>query len=91
MSLHDDTYAFAHRIQDLTIHLVQTAEGELPGHGGSTSTAKTLIRVAEEWRQADSTWTAPGTRITANGRDRSPTQTGMSSDLARPFVRPIRR
>ena len=32
-SLHDDSYAFAHRDRDLTIHLAQAGVHELPGHG----------------------------------------------------------
>ena len=52
VSLHDDTYAFAHRNRDLTIHLVQTAEGKLPGNGGLYIHCQDADRVAEEWRQA---------------------------------------
>jgi catechol 2,3-dioxygenase-like lactoylglutathione lyase family enzyme len=52
VSLHDDTYAFAHRNRDLTIHLAQTAGGELPGHGGLYIHCQDADRVAEEWRQA---------------------------------------
>jgi hypothetical protein len=52
VSLHDETYAFAHRNRDLTIHLAQTAEGELPGHGALYIHCQDADRVAEEWKQA---------------------------------------
>jgi len=52
VSLHDDTYGLAHRNRDLTIHLVQTAEGELPGHDGLYIHCQDADRVAAEWRQA---------------------------------------
>ena len=52
VSLHDDTYAFAHRNRDLTIHLAQSSEGELPGHGALYIHCQDADRVADEWRQA---------------------------------------
>ncbi len=52
VSLHDDTYAFAHRDRDLTIHLAQASDGELPGHGVLYIHCQDADRVAEEWRQA---------------------------------------
>ncbi|MGD0311598.1 MAG: VOC family protein [Acidimicrobiales bacterium] len=52
VSLHDHRYAFAHRNRDLTIHLAQPAEGELPGHGALYIHCQDADRVAEEWTQA---------------------------------------
>ena len=52
VSLHDDTYAFAHRNRDLTIHLAHTLEGELPGHAALYIHCQDADRVAEDWRQA---------------------------------------
>ena len=51
-SHHDDAYAFAHRNRDLTIHLAQDAEGELPGHSTLYIHCQDADRVAEEWRHA---------------------------------------
>lgn len=52
VSFHDDTYAFAHRDRDLTIHLVEAAEDELPGQGVLYLHCQDADRVAEEWRHA---------------------------------------
>jgi uncharacterized glyoxalase superfamily protein PhnB len=52
VSFHDDTYAFAHRDQDLTIHLAQAGRDELPGHGALYIHCQDADRVAEEWAQA---------------------------------------
>jgi glyoxalase/bleomycin resistance protein/dioxygenase superfamily protein len=52
VSYHDDTYAFAHRDRDLTIHLAQAAADEVPGHGVLYIHCHDADRVAEEWRQA---------------------------------------
>ena len=52
VSVHDDTYAFARRDRDLTIHLAQAAGDELPGHGVLYIHCTDADRVAEEWRQA---------------------------------------
>jgi catechol 2,3-dioxygenase-like lactoylglutathione lyase family enzyme len=52
VSLHDDTYAFARRSRDLTIHLAQAAEDELPGYGVLYVHCHDADRAAEEWRQA---------------------------------------
>jgi hypothetical protein len=52
VSRHDDTYAFAHRNRDLTIHLAQSSEGELPGHGALYMHCQDADRVADEWRHA---------------------------------------
>jgi catechol 2,3-dioxygenase-like lactoylglutathione lyase family enzyme len=51
VSFHDETYAFAHRNRDLTIHLAQIAEGGLPGNGALYIHCPDADRVAEEWRQ----------------------------------------
>jgi uncharacterized glyoxalase superfamily protein PhnB len=52
VSFHDDTYAFAHRDRDLTIHLAQVAGGEVPGAGVLYLHCHDADRVAEECRQA---------------------------------------
>jgi hypothetical protein len=52
VSFHDDTYAFAHRDRDVTIHLAQTVGDDLPGHGALYLHCQDADRVAEEWRQA---------------------------------------
>ena len=51
VSRHDDTYAFAHRDRDLTIHLAQAGGDELPGRGVLYVHCRDADRVAEEWRQ----------------------------------------
>ncbi len=51
-SLHDGSYAFAHRDRDLTIHLVQAGDHELPGHGFLYLHCHDADRVTEEWTQA---------------------------------------
>jgi len=51
-AFHDDTYAFAHRDRDLTIHLAQADGDESPGHGALYIHCQDAGRVAEEWRQA---------------------------------------
>jgi hypothetical protein len=52
VSFHDDTYAFAHRDRDLTIHLAQTEGDDLPGHGSLYIRCHDANRAAEEWSQA---------------------------------------
>jgi uncharacterized glyoxalase superfamily protein PhnB len=52
VSFHDDTYAFAHRDRDLTIHLAHTTEDSAAGHGILYLRCQDADRVAEEWRQA---------------------------------------
>jgi hypothetical protein len=52
VSFHGDTYAFAHRDKDLTIHLDQAEGGEAPGHGVLYIHCQDAARVAKEWRQA---------------------------------------
>ena len=51
-SRHDDSYAFAHRDRDLTIHLSTAVGDELPGHGCLYIHCQDADRVAEEWRRA---------------------------------------
>jgi uncharacterized glyoxalase superfamily protein PhnB len=51
-SLHDNTYAFAHRGRDLTIHLAQSADDDVPGVGRLYIHCQDADRVAEEWKQA---------------------------------------
>ena len=52
VSSHDDSYAFAHRGRELTIHLAQSVEGELPGDGALYIHCQDAERVAAEWKQA---------------------------------------
>jgi uncharacterized glyoxalase superfamily protein PhnB len=52
VSVHDDTYAFAHRERNLTIHLAQAAARDQPGTSGIYIHCHDADRVAEEWRQA---------------------------------------
>jgi hypothetical protein len=52
VSSHDDTYAFAHRDKDLTIHLALVETGDVPGHGALYIHCQDADRVADEWRQA---------------------------------------
>jgi hypothetical protein len=52
VSFHDNTYAFAHRDRDLTIHLAQAAGNDHPGHGVLYIHCQDANRVADEWRQA---------------------------------------
>jgi hypothetical protein len=52
VSFHDDTYAFAHRDRDLTIHLAQGGGDNLPSHGALYIHCQDADRVAEEWRRA---------------------------------------
>ena len=52
VSFHDDTYAFAHRDRDLTIHLARAVGDEPPGHGAVYLHCHDADQVAEEWRQA---------------------------------------
>ena len=51
-SIHDDSYGFAYRDRDLTIHLAQAEGGEPPGYGVLYIHCLDADRVAEEWRQA---------------------------------------
>jgi catechol 2,3-dioxygenase-like lactoylglutathione lyase family enzyme len=52
VSVHDGTYAFAHRERNLTIHLAQAVAGDPPGQSGLYIHCHDADRVAEEWRQA---------------------------------------
>jgi hypothetical protein len=52
VSFHDDTYAFAHRERDLTIHLAQAIEEDAVGHGAVYLQCQDADRVAEEWSRA---------------------------------------
>jgi hypothetical protein len=51
-SFHDDTYAFAHRDRDLTIHLAQATGDELAGGGVLYLHCQEAERLADEWRRA---------------------------------------
>jgi hypothetical protein len=52
VSFHDDSYAFAHRDRDLTIHLAQAVGDEPLGHGILYIHCQEADRVADEWRHA---------------------------------------
>lgn len=58
-SFHDDTYAFAHRDRDLTIHLAKAEGDSLPGHGSLYLHCQDADRVAEDWRKAGISVTGP--------------------------------
>lgn len=51
-SIHDNSYGFARRDIDLTIHLAQTEEGETPDQGSLYIHCQDADRVADEWIQA---------------------------------------
>jgi catechol 2,3-dioxygenase-like lactoylglutathione lyase family enzyme len=51
-SRHDDTYAFAHRDRDLTIHLAQAEADTTPGAGLLYLHVDDADQVAESWRKA---------------------------------------
>jgi catechol 2,3-dioxygenase-like lactoylglutathione lyase family enzyme len=51
ISHHDESYAFAHRERDLTIHLA-LAEGESPGTGSLYIHCEDADQFADEWRKA---------------------------------------
>ncbi len=51
-SVHDETYAFAHRDRDLTIHLSQAEGDEPPGSGVLYLHCQDADRAAEDWRRA---------------------------------------
>jgi hypothetical protein len=53
VSFHDETYAFAHRDRDLTIHLALAVGDEPPGGGALYLHCQDAEQVAEEWRQAE--------------------------------------
>ncbi len=52
VSFHDDTYAFAHRDPDLTIHLARTGSNETAGQAALYIHCRDADRVAEEWEEA---------------------------------------
>ena len=52
VSFHDDAYAFAHRVRDLTIHLEQAGAGERCGNGTVYLHCQDADGLAEEWRRA---------------------------------------
>jgi uncharacterized glyoxalase superfamily protein PhnB len=52
VSFHDETYAFAHRDRDLTIHLAQALRDEIPGQSALYIHCRDADRVADEWRRA---------------------------------------
>jgi hypothetical protein len=52
VSLHGESFAFAHRDRDLTIHLTEAAGSELPGQSALYLHCQDADRVADEWRQA---------------------------------------
>jgi uncharacterized glyoxalase superfamily protein PhnB len=52
VSYHDETYAFARRDRDLTIHLAHAEEGEPAGQSALYIHCQDADRVAEEWTKA---------------------------------------
>jgi hypothetical protein len=52
ISRHDDSYAFAHRDMDLTIHLAHVEGDDVPGLGCMYIHCQDADRVAENWRRA---------------------------------------
>jgi len=52
ISHHDETYAFAHRDRDLTIHLTSGESGDVPGGGSLYIHCNNADEVADEWRKA---------------------------------------
>lgn len=59
ISFHDDTYAFAHRDRDLTIHLTLGEPGDVPGGGTLYVHCADADEVANEWRRAGLEVTGP--------------------------------
>jgi len=59
ISLHDETYAFAHRDRDLTIHLTRGEGDDEPGGGSLYIHCQNADDVADEWRKAGLTVTGP--------------------------------
>ena len=53
VSLHDDSYGFASREIDLTLHLAQAEEGDVAGQGSLYLHCHDADRAAQEWRQAE--------------------------------------
>jgi hypothetical protein len=51
-SFHDDTYAFAHRDRDLTIHLAHAADDVVTDNGVLYIQCREADRMAEEWSEA---------------------------------------
>jgi hypothetical protein len=51
-SFHDETYAFAHRDRDLTIHLAQVVGDEPPGQCSLYIHCQDADQVATDWREA---------------------------------------
>ncbi len=87
VSFHDDTYAFAHRGRDLTIHLAHDTAGEPAGHGALYIHCQDADRVAEEWRRAG--LDVDGPRDEDHGR-REGSVTDPDGNLIR-FGSPLRR
>jgi uncharacterized glyoxalase superfamily protein PhnB len=59
VSFHDETYAFARRDWDLSIHLTHTTEDAAAGRGALYIHCQDADRVAEELRQAGIEVTGP--------------------------------
>jgi hypothetical protein len=53
ISFHDDTYAFAHRERDLTIHLARAVGDDLPGQSVLYLHCQDADRAADGWREAE--------------------------------------
>jgi catechol 2,3-dioxygenase-like lactoylglutathione lyase family enzyme len=59
ISQHDDTYAFAHRDRDLTIHLTNGEEGDVSGGSSLYIHCANADELADEWRKAGLVVTGP--------------------------------
>jgi len=57
---HDETYAFAHRDEDLTIHLTLAGADETPGTGKLYIHCEDADQLAGEWRKAGLEVVGPG-------------------------------
>jgi predicted enzyme related to lactoylglutathione lyase len=59
ISFHDETYAFAHRDLNLTIHLRRAESVDTPGGGSLYLHCENADDVADEWRKAGLDVTGP--------------------------------
>jgi catechol 2,3-dioxygenase-like lactoylglutathione lyase family enzyme len=59
ISLHDETYAFAHRDRDLTIHLTLRERDDVSGAGSLYIHCDDADELAGEWRKAGLVVTGP--------------------------------
>ena len=74
LSLHDDTYAFAHGTGTLMIHLAQADPNDPPGHGALYLHCEGSDEPPGTGERRTSMSMVPATRTTGNGKDLSPTR-----------------